>query len=137
MIDRNNDSSSVDTLEASNGGVGADSSESSSGNNSDNSDSRGGNRRDNDRGSRYDRRDRGRGRGRDRGRREDREIVIAEDDVLLPVGGLLDILENFAFIRTSGYLPSPNDVYVSLQQVRKHGLRTCCRDTKTSLGLGR
>ncbi len=123
MADRDNESSSVDTLEASNGGVGADSSESSSGNNSDNSDSRGGNRRDNDRGSRYDRRDRGRGRGRDRGRREDREIVIAEDDVLLPVGGLLDILENFAFIRTSGYLPSPNDVYVSLQQVRKHGLR--------------
>ena len=54
MADRDNESSSVDTLEASNGGVGADSSESSSGNNSDNSDSRGGNRRDNDRGSRYD-----------------------------------------------------------------------------------
>jgi transcription termination factor Rho len=123
MADRDNESSSVDTLEASNNGVGADSSESSSGTNSDNSESRGGNRRDNDRGSRYDRRDRGRGRGRDRGRREDREIVISEDDVLLPVGGLLDILENFAFIRTSGYLPSPNDVYVSLQQVRKHGLR--------------
>ncbi len=45
------------------------------------------------------------------------------DDVLLPVGGLLDILDSFAFIRTGGYLPSPNDVYVSLQQVRKYGLR--------------
>jgi transcription termination factor Rho len=42
---------------------------------------------------------------------------------LLPVGGLLDILDSFAFIRTGGYLPSPNDVYVSLQQVRKYGLR--------------
>jgi len=42
---------------------------------------------------------------------------------LLPVGGLLDILESYAFIRTGGYLPGPNDVYVSLQQVRKYGLR--------------
>ena len=68
-------------------------------------------------------RDRNRDRNRDRGQREEREIVIGPDDVLLPVGGLLDILDSFAFIRTSGYLPSPNDVYVSLQQVRKYGLR--------------
>ena len=68
-------------------------------------------------------RDRGRDRNRDRGQREEREIVIGPDDVLLPVGGLLDILDSFAFIRTGGYLPSTNDVYVSLQQVRKYGLR--------------
>ena len=68
-------------------------------------------------------RDRGRDRNRDRGQREEREIVIGPDDVLLPVGGLLDILDSFAFIRTGGYLPSPNDVYVSLQQVRRYGLR--------------
>ena len=68
-------------------------------------------------------RDRNRDRNRDRGNREEREIVIGPDDVLLPVGGLLDILDSFAFIRTGGYLPSPNDVYVSLQQVRKYGLR--------------
>jgi transcription termination factor Rho len=68
-------------------------------------------------------RDRHRDRNRDRGHREEREIVIGPDDVLLPVGGLLDILDSFAFIRTGGYLPSPNDVYVSLQQVRKYGLR--------------
>ena len=68
-------------------------------------------------------RDRNRDRHRDRGNREEREIVIGPDDVLLPVGGLLDILDSFAFIRTGGYLPSPNDVYVSLQQVRKYGLR--------------
>ena len=68
-------------------------------------------------------RDRGRDRNRDRGQRDEREIVIGPDDVLLPVGGLLDILDSFAFIRTGGYLPSPNDVYVSLQQVRKYGLR--------------
>jgi transcription termination factor Rho len=72
------------------------------------------------------RRDRGRDRNRDRGNRgnrEEREIVIGPDVVLLPVGGFLFILDSFAFIRTGGYLPSPNDVYVSLQQVRKYGLR--------------
>ena len=80
---------------------------------------------------RGDRGDRGRDRHRDRGDRgergerggREREIVISEDDVLLPVGGLLDILENYAFIRTGGYLPGPNDVYVSLHQVRRYGLR--------------
>ena len=86
----------------------------------------------NDRGGRndrFDRNDRGRGRDRNRDRnrdrapREEREPVIGEDDVLVPVGGLLDILESYAFIRTAGYLPGPNDVYVSLQQVRKNGLR--------------
>jgi transcription termination factor Rho len=81
-----------------------------------------------DRNDREFRRDRHRDRGRDRGRDRDRggrerEIVLSEDDVLLPVGGLLDILENYAFLRTGGYLPGPNDVYVSLQQVRRYGLR--------------
>ncbi|MER6952790.1 MULTISPECIES: transcription termination factor Rho [unclassified Streptomyces] len=70
-----------------------------------------------------------RGRYRDRrGRRGRDEIGTAEpqltdDDVLIPVAGILDILDNYAFIRTSGYLPGPNDVYVSLAQVRKSGLR--------------
>jgi len=41
-------------------------------------------------------RDRNRDRNRDRGNREEREIVIGPDDVLLPVGGLLDILDSFA-----------------------------------------
>jgi transcription termination factor Rho len=76
-------------------------------------------RGDRDRGDR----DRGRDRHRDRGRDREREITISEDDVLLPVGGLLDILENYAFIRTGGYLPGQNDVYVSLHQVRRYGLR--------------
>ena len=78
-----------------------------------------------DRGDRDWRRDRHRGRDRDRNRDRgrDREIVLSDDDVLLPVGGLLDILENYAFLRTGGYLPSPNDVYVSLHQVRRYGLR--------------
>src|SRR5262249_15437116 len=53
----------------------------------------------------------------------DAEPVITEDDVLIPIAGILDVLDNYAFIRTTGYLPGPNDVYVSLSQVRKHGLR--------------
>ncbi|MFE0459803.1 transcription termination factor Rho [Kitasatospora sp. NPDC058965] len=72
-----------------------------------------------------------RGRYRDRnrrGRRDGFEGTIAEpqvgdDDVLIPVAGILDILDNYAFVRTSGYLPGNNDVYVSLAQVRKNGLR--------------
>ncbi|MCZ7433670.1 transcription termination factor Rho [Streptomyces sp. WMMC1477] len=68
-----------------------------------------------------------RGRYRDRRGRRNRdeqfEPQIAEDDVLIPVAGILDILDNYAFVRTSGYLPGPNDVYVSLAQVRKNGLR--------------
>ena len=43
--------------------------------------------------------------------------------VLVPVAGILDVLENYAFVRTTGYLPGPNDVYVSLGQVKKYGLR--------------
>ncbi|MGO3885194.1 MAG: transcription termination factor Rho [Mycetocola sp.] len=68
---------------------------------------------------------RGRGRGRDRKRRtgEDVEPEITEDDVLIPVAGILDVLDNYAFIRTSGYLPGPSDVYVSLGQVKKYHLR--------------
>ena len=41
----------------------------------------------------------------------------------MPVAGILDIMDNYAFVRTSGYLPGPNDVYVALAQVRKSGLR--------------
>ena len=84
----------------------------------------------NDRGNRNDRNDRTRGRDRNRDRnnrdrapREEREPVLSEDDVLVPVSGLLDILDSYGFIRTSGYLPGPNDVYVTLQQVRRNGLR--------------
>ncbi len=51
------------------------------------------------------------------------EPEINDDDVLVPVAGVLDIRDNYGFIRTSGYLPGPNDIYVSLAQVRKHGLR--------------
>ncbi|MGW2710420.1 transcription termination factor Rho [Streptomyces sp. NPDC001356] len=74
-------------------------------------------------GGRRGRRGRYRDRRGRRGRDEIAEPQVAEDDVLIPVAGILDILDNYAFIRTSGYLPGPNDVYVSLAQVRKNGLR--------------
>jgi transcription termination factor Rho len=80
----------------------------------DDSDGRGGRRN----------RDRFRNRNRRRGERgSEAEPVITEDDVLIPIAGILDVLDNYAFIRTTGYLPGSNDVYVSLSQVRKHGLR--------------
>jgi len=73
------------------------------------------------RGRRFrDRRRRGGGSG---GRSDSPDTEVREDDVLLPVAGVLDVLENYAFVRTSGYLSGPNDVYVSLSLVRKYGLR--------------
>ena len=93
----------------------------------------GGDRYDDDGGSgnRRNRRRRGRDRDnrggggnfRDRPRRDEPEPQISEDDVLVPAAGILDVLDNYAFVRTSGYLPGPNDVYVSLSMVRKYGLR--------------
>ena len=38
--------------------------------------------------------------------------------------GILDLLpDGYGFMRTSGYLPGPDDIYVSMSQVRKHQLR--------------
>ncbi len=70
-------------------------------------------------------RDRFRNRNRRRERQAEPEMVISEDDVLIPIAGILDVLDaqGYAFVRTTGYLPGSNDVYVSLSQVRKNGLR--------------
>jgi transcription termination factor Rho len=121
---KNNNTDSEDNNSDSDSDNNSNNSSNNSSNSYNNSDRGDNNRRFGNRDN--NRRDRGRDRNRDRGNRgnrEEREIVIGPDDVLLPVGGLLDILDSFAFIRTGGYLPSPNDVYVSLQQVRKYGLR--------------
>ncbi|VEG39420.1 transcription termination factor Rho [Mycolicibacterium flavescens] len=88
----------------------------------------GGNNNDDDGEGRGGRRGR---RFRDRRRRErgggdgggDRDTELREDDVVQPVAGILDVLDNYAFVRTSGYLAGPNDVYVSMNMVRKNGLR--------------
>ena len=81
-----------------------------------------------DRGSRRNRRNRNRNdrnnrRTNRRGGPEVDETELSEDDVLVPVAGILDVLDNYAFVRTSGYLPGPKDVYVSLSLVKKYGLR--------------
>ena len=70
-----------------------------------------------------DRRDRRPGGGTGGSGYGDAELDVNDDDVLVPVAGILDILDNYAFVRTSGYLPGHNDVYVSLSMVRKQGLR--------------
>ena len=78
-------------------------------------------------GSRRSRRRRGRDRGRERQpsgvQRGEPDTSILDDDVLTPAAGILDVLDNYAFVRTSGYLPGADDVYVSLAMVRKYGLR--------------
>jgi transcription termination factor Rho len=78
---------------------------------------------------RFDRNDRNNRNNRQRDRRrggrmgDEVEPEILEDDVLIPIAGILDVLDNYAFVRTSGYLPGNNDVYVSLGQVKKYNLR--------------
>ncbi|EJF35695.1 transcription termination factor Rho [Actinomyces massiliensis] len=47
-----------------------------------------------------------------------------EEEVLLPVAGILDVSDHqHAYLRTSGYLPGPKDVYVSAHQIKDNGLR--------------
>ncbi len=80
-------------------------------------------RRGRDRGDRQDRSDQ-----RDNGDRGDREqgrerADQRDDEMLVPIGGVLDIESNHAFVRTSGFHPGPNDVYVTLGQVRRWGMR--------------
>lgn len=78
--------------------------------------------------SREDRDNGRRRRGRDRNKRRDRvegteaEAPVTEDN-LIQIAGILDVQENHAFVRTSGYLAGPNDVYVTLGNVRRWGLR--------------
>jgi len=98
---------------------GGDSNNGGNRNNRNNDDSRGGDA-DSERGGRGRYRDRKRGRGN---MGDDFEPEITEDDVLIPVAGILDVLDNYAFVRTTGYLPGNSDVYVSLGQVKKYNLR--------------
>ena len=74
-------------------------------------------------GRRRGRRFRERRRGRDRDGGNQGEPQVNEGDVLKPVAGILDVLDNYAFVRTSGYLSGPDDVYVSMNMVRRSGLR--------------
>src|SRR5258706_15304502 len=73
------------------------------------------------------------------------EPQVAEDDVVVPVAGIVDVLDNYAFVRTSGYLSGSNDVYVSMAQIKRYGLRRgdavtgavrAVRDADVSAGSG-
>ncbi len=75
---------------------------------------RGRNRANNERNERNNNR---RNKNRDNDKREEQPAD------LVPVAGIVDVLDSYAFIRTSGYLPGPNDVYVSMGQIKKYGLR--------------
>ena len=80
-------------------------------------------RRNRDRNSTSNNRQRNnRGQGPDLSRME-AEPTVSDDDVLTPISGILDVLDNYAFVRTTGYLPGPNDAYVSLSMVKKWNLR--------------
>lgn len=89
---------------------------------------RGRNRRDrNRRRGRQDRGDRGNRRTNSReGVKENNEREgeeTREEENLIPIAGILDVQQNHAFVRTSGYLPGNNDVYVTLGNIRRWGLR--------------
>jgi transcription termination factor Rho len=65
-------------------------------------------------------------RRRQREERRVREIEVREEELAnAPTAtGLLDVLpEGYGFLRTAGYLPGQQDIYVSLSQVRRFMLR--------------
>ncbi|MGH9178527.1 MAG: transcription termination factor Rho, partial [Acidimicrobiales bacterium] len=68
-------------------------------------------------------------RGRDRERVGDRDLQGGGQEQQysgepVPVAGLLDLNDQgYGFLRTSGYVASPRDVYVSISQVRRFALR--------------
>jgi transcription termination factor Rho len=74
--------------------------------------------------SRFRDRRRGRGeRGETTGGGNGPEPQVSDDDVVVQIAGIVDVLDNYAFVRTSGYLAGPNDVYVSMAQIKRYGLR--------------
>ncbi len=82
--------------------------------------------RDRDRGGNQpqgNRADRGeRPRSQNQGQNREAEVELDEES-LIPIAGIVDVQSNHAFVRTSGYLPGDNDVYVTLGNVRRWGLR--------------
>jgi transcription termination factor Rho len=48
---------------------------------------------------------------------------LKQAQAAFPVSGIVEVADGHAFVRTSGYRPSPADVYVSAGQIRQYGLR--------------
>jgi transcription termination factor Rho len=83
----------------------------------------GGSRR---RGRRYrDRRGRNRDRSSGGSSQGDAEPTVNEDDVLIPVAGVVDTVEekNTWFVRVGGFYATSDDVYIANSLVRRYGLR--------------
>jgi transcription termination factor Rho len=74
-----------------------------------------------------DRKRRGRSGGdnpqQDGGNNGGEDDQVREGEELVSVAGILDIRDNNAYVRTTGYLPGASDIYVSMNMVRKNGLR--------------
>src|SRR5215813_7125427 len=49
--------------------------------------------------------------------------MTTTEEILVPVTGIVDVAEHHGFVRTSGYLPGPDDVYLSGAQLKAYGLR--------------
>ncbi|WP_374929131.1 transcription termination factor Rho [Kytococcus sedentarius] len=71
--------------------------------------------------------DRGQGRGDQQNRggqdRDNQHRGQGDEPDLVPIAGILDVLDSYGFVRTTGYLPGPSDVYVPMQMIKRHGLR--------------
>ena len=61
--------------------------------------------------------------GGDRQGRDNSDNEPLDESSLVPIAGIVDVQNNHAFVRTSGYLPGDNDVYVTLGNTRRWGLR--------------
>ena len=61
--------------------------------------------------------------GQTQGQTRGADSEPVDDSQLIPIAGIVDIQSNHAFVRTSGYLPGNNDVYVTLGNARRWGLR--------------
>ena len=72
---------------------------------------------------RQDRQTRRPARGAQGMERMEAEPTLAEGDVLATISGIVDIQDNYAFVRTTGYLPGPSDAYISMSTVRRYGMR--------------
>lgn len=57
------------------------------------------------------------------GSREKGEKREVNPEELIPVAGIVDLLENYGFVRTGGYLPTEGDVYISHSVIKRFGLR--------------
>jgi len=62
--------------------------------------------------------------------------VSATRDLLIPVTGIVEVRDNHALVRTSGYAAGPDDVYVSTAQLKQYGLRPGCLMTGVAREAG-